>query len=76
VLAAPVEEEAATRMWSEFRKLLPYRNKLTLVRWSGEAAWVPMGEFRLDVGFENHNSYTLRVTSFLPGRLQRDGNPV
>ena len=54
---ATAEEDAAPKTWSEFRKLLPYRNKLIQVRWSGEAAWVPMGEFKLDVGFENHTSY-------------------
>ena len=40
-----------------FRKLLPYRQKLIHVRWSGEGAWVPMGEFKLGVGFENHTCY-------------------
>ena len=54
---ATAEESAAPKTWSEFRKLLPYRNKLIQVRWSGEAAWVPLGEFKLDVGFENHTSY-------------------
>ena len=57
VFVANAEEEAAPKTWSEFRKLLPYRNKLIQVRWSGEAAWVPMGEFKLEVGFENHTSY-------------------
>ena len=57
VFAANAEEGAAPKTWSEFRKLLPYRNKLIQVRWSGEAAWVPMGEFKLDVGFENHTSH-------------------
>ncbi|HEV7913196.1 MAG TPA: DUF3830 family protein, partial [Albitalea sp.] len=27
-----------------FRKLLPYRQKLIHVRWSGEAGWVPLGD--------------------------------
>lgn len=27
------------------------------VRWSGEAVWVPLGEFKLGVGFENHTSH-------------------
>ena len=34
-----------------FLKLLPYRQKLIHVRWSGEACWIPMGEFKLGVGF-------------------------
>ncbi|MDB5774102.1 MAG: hypothetical protein JWP38_235 [Herbaspirillum sp.] len=45
-----------------FLKLLPYRQKLIHVRWSGEACWIPLGEFRLErdgkpVGFENHTSH-------------------
>lgn len=40
-----------------FEKLLPYRQKVIHVRWSGEAVWVPLGEFKLGVGFENHTSH-------------------
>ena len=40
-----------------FRKLLPYRQKLIHVRWSGEGCWVPLGDFQLGVGFENHTSH-------------------
>jgi hypothetical protein len=40
-----------------FMKLLPYRQKLIHVRWSGEAVWVPLGGFDLGVGFENHTSH-------------------
>ena len=40
-----------------FVKLLPYRQKMIHVRWSGEACWIPLGEFRLGVGFENHTRY-------------------
>lgn len=45
-----------------FSTLLPYRQKLIHVRWSGEACWVPLGDFRLEndgkpVGFENHTSH-------------------
>jgi hypothetical protein len=40
-----------------FMQLLPYRQKLIHVRWSGEAVWVPLGGFELGVGFENHTSH-------------------
>ena len=40
-----------------FLKLLPYRQKLIHVRWSGEACWIPLGEFKLGVGFENPTSH-------------------
>ena len=40
-----------------FLKLLPYRQKLIHMRWSGEACWIPLGEFKLGVGFENATSH-------------------
>jgi hypothetical protein len=40
-----------------FLKLLPYRQKLIHVRWSGEAVWIPLGDWKLGVGFENHTSH-------------------
>ena len=40
-----------------FVKLLPYRQKIIHVRWSGEGVWVPLGDWELGVGFENHTSH-------------------
>lgn len=54
---ARLEEAAAPQTCAAFRKLLPYRQKLIHARWSGESCWIPLGEFRLDVGFENHTSH-------------------
>lgn len=56
-LTARLEETAAPRTCSAFLKLLPFAQKLIQARWSGEAAWIPLGEFKLDVGFENATSY-------------------
>ncbi len=51
-----------------FSKLLPYRQKLIHVRWSGEACWVPLGDFQLGVGFENHTSHpSVGDILFYPG---------
>ena len=51
-----------------FLKLLPYRQKLIHVRWSGEGCWIPLGEFRLGVGFENHTSHpSVGDILFYPG---------
>ena len=56
-----------------FLSLLPYRQKLIHVRWSGEGCWVPLGEFRLEsdgvpVGFENHTSHpSVGDILFYPG---------
>jgi hypothetical protein len=55
--AARMEEEAAPKTCQAFRGLLPYRQKLIHARWSGEACWIPLGEFALGVGFENHTSH-------------------
>lgn len=48
---------AAPRTLAAFRELLPWRQKLIHVRWSGEACWVPMGARDLGVGYENHTSH-------------------
>jgi hypothetical protein len=51
-----------------FLKLLPYRQKLIHVRWSGEGCWIPLGEFKLEVGFENHTSHpSVGDVLFYPG---------
>lgn len=54
---ARVEEADAPKTCAEFSKLLPYRQKIIHARWSGEACWIPLGEFKLDVGFENATRY-------------------
>jgi len=51
-----------------FMTLLPYRQKLIHVRWSGEGVWVPLGEFKLGVSFENHTSHpSVGDILFYPG---------
>lgn len=67
---ARLEEEAAPRTCAAFRALLPYRQKLIHARWSGEACWVPLGEFNLGVDFENHTSHPSRGDIlFYPGGI-------
>ncbi|KAL2204266.1 hypothetical protein CC79DRAFT_1372277 [Sarocladium strictum] len=50
-------ESAAPKTVSTFRSLLPYRQQLIHVRWSGEAVWVPLGDQDFHLGFENHTSH-------------------
>ena len=50
-------EAAAPRTTAAFRNLLPYRNRLIQARWSGESAWIPLGELDLGLGFENATSH-------------------
>jgi hypothetical protein len=57
VFTAHMEEADAPQTCAEFRKLLPFRNKLIHARWSGEATWIPLGDFNLGVSYENHTSH-------------------
>jgi hypothetical protein len=36
---------------------LPIRSQLIHCKWSGESTWIPFGDQRPDVGYENHNSH-------------------
>ena len=54
---ARFEEHDAPNTVAAIRALLPLRSKLVHCRWSGESTWVPMGERRLGVDFENHTSH-------------------
>jgi hypothetical protein len=55
---ARLEQEAAPKTVAIVRGLLPFDGQLVQARWSGEAAWVPMGfELELGLGPENANSY-------------------
>jgi hypothetical protein len=54
---ARLEEERAPKTCAAMRKLLPFRSKLVHVRWSGESTWVPMGEKRIGIEYENHTSH-------------------
>ena len=48
--AAPLTREAM-RAW------LPIRSQLIHCKWSGEGTWIPFGDRRLGVGYENHTSH-------------------
>ena len=49
---ARFEREKSPETCAAFEKLLPFRSKIIQARWSGEAAWVPLGDFDLGVGEE------------------------
>jgi hypothetical protein len=51
------ETGKAPKTCAAFRKLLPLRAQLVQARWSGESAWVPLGDLETGLGFENHTSY-------------------
>ncbi len=54
---ARLEEEFAPRTCAALRRLLPLEAKLVQARWSGESAWVPLGDLETGIGPENANSY-------------------
>jgi hypothetical protein len=43
-----------------FSSLLPCRQRVIHARWSGEACWIPLGDYELGVGQENHTSHPSR----------------
>jgi Protein of unknown function (DUF3830) len=53
VLLGTLEDERAPRTCAAFVRLLPLAAKLLQARWSGEAAWVPLGALDLAIGLEN-----------------------
>lgn len=55
---ARMEEDRAPKTCAFFAGLLPFRQKVIHVRWSGESTWVPLGDLLVEgVGFENHTSH-------------------
>jgi hypothetical protein len=54
------EDEAAPKTCAAFRAQLPFKNKIIQARWSGEAAWIPLGDLDLSLGFENNTCYPSR----------------
>jgi hypothetical protein len=55
---AQLEKEKAPNTVAALRRLLPLESKLVQARWSGEAAWVPLGwDLELGLGPENATSY-------------------
>lgn len=57
---ARFEDTLAPRTCQAFRGVLPFSNRLIQTRWSGEAAWVPLGELELGIGAENATSHPAR----------------
>src|SRR5690242_7266625 len=55
--AARFESATAPKTCAKFASLLPYRERIIHVRWSGEACWIPLGDLNLDLGYENHTSF-------------------
>ena len=50
-------EDAAPQTREALKAWLPIRTKLIHCKWSGESTWVPFGDERPGVGYENHTSH-------------------
>jgi len=57
VFSARMEEQAAPATCAAFLKVLPYQQKIIQARWSGEAAWIPLGDYQFGVEWENALTY-------------------
>jgi Protein of unknown function (DUF3830) len=54
---ARLETERAPKTCAKFSAMLPLKTRLIQARWSGEAAWIPLGDLDVDLGYENHTSH-------------------
>ncbi|QND51811.1 DUF3830 family protein [Phyllobacterium sp. 628] len=54
---ARLETAEAPKTCASFLGRLPFESKAVHVRWSGEAVWMPLGDYDFNVGYENHTSY-------------------
>jgi hypothetical protein len=50
-------EPDAPRSAEAIRGLLPLESRFVHVRWSGEAVWIPFGDWRPGLDWENHTSH-------------------
>ena len=57
VFKARLELAKAPETCAKFQTLLPYRQRIIHVRWSGEGCWIPLGDLNLGLSYENHTSY-------------------
>lgn len=65
---ARLEEADAPRTCAVFGAMLPLRTRIIQARWSGEAAWIPLGDRRFELPYENHTSHPSRgEILFYPG---------
>src|SRR6202035_2411384 len=51
------ESERAPKTCAKFRTMLPYKERIIHVRWSGEGCWIPLGDLDLGLTYENQTSY-------------------
>lgn len=66
--SARLEERLAPETCRFFLRMLPLRDRIIHVRWSGEGCWIPMGELRTGLPRENTTSQPVPGQAiFYPG---------
>ena len=53
----PAGSAEAPQTIDAIRRMLPIESKLIHCRWSGESTWIPYGDFRPGIDYENHTSH-------------------
>ena len=62
------ESQGAPETCAWFSAQLPFKSKVIHGRWSGEAVWIPLGDLKTGVAFENHTVHPSRGDIlFYPG---------
>ena len=54
---ARFELEKSPDTCKAFKSALPFVSKIIHVRWSGEAVWIPLGDLRFGIDYEDATSY-------------------
>lgn len=63
-------EEKAPETCRVFLGMLPLKSSFIHVRWSGEGIWIPYGDLRTGLDYENHTSHPARGEMLLyPGGI-------
>jgi hypothetical protein len=57
VFPARLEMQRAPATCRSFLARLPFLEQVIHVRWSGQGVWMPLGDMKFDVPFENATSY-------------------
>ena len=67
---AELHEKVAPNTCKAIQEILPIRGKIIQARWSGEAAWLPMDLWGMEVPFENVTSHPSRGDLlYYPGEI-------